>query len=340
MEGKEMRLSIIVPMYKVAAYVERCIRSLANQDISTEEYEIICVNDGSPDNCKEIVERLQQEIPNLILLNQENQGVSMARNNAIAIAKGKYLLPIDPDDYVVSNCLKNAVDQAVSKNLDVLNCAFEIFDTGHTSIWRTDYSLLIKRVDTGYKGYSAVRGPNVKDPDRSWAILYKSALLKKYQIGYPRDVPFLEDGLFLGKVFSVAKRVGYSDDDFYQRTTRPGSATNSELIYSKKSLNGFFLSIKEVSCFESRFKPNVCSNLLNRVRAKFIFLMLGPLSLKNDIDEFQKSVQLIKSNKFNSISYCGLDGIYKILAIVYNLNPLLLFMLYRPILFLKSKLEK
>ena len=65
--SKVLLLSIIVPMYNVAPYVARCLRSLANQDLSSEEYEIICVNDGSPDNCKEIVEKLQNEIPNIIL---------------------------------------------------------------------------------------------------------------------------------------------------------------------------------------------------------------------------------------------------------------------------------
>ena len=98
-----MLLSIIVPAYKVEGYIERCIRSLEDQDLSKEQYEIIITNDGSPDRCKEIVESLQDEFPNIILINQENQGVSMARNNAMAIAKGKYILPIDPDDYVVPN---------------------------------------------------------------------------------------------------------------------------------------------------------------------------------------------------------------------------------------------
>ena len=77
------RLSIIIPMYNVASYVERCIRSLENQDIPKEDYELICINDGSPDNCKEIIVRLQKEFSNIILIDQENQGVSRARNNGV-----------------------------------------------------------------------------------------------------------------------------------------------------------------------------------------------------------------------------------------------------------------
>ena len=73
-------LSVIIPIYKVEPYIERCLRSLLNQDLSKEDYEIICVNDGSPDNCREIVKRLQKEFENIILIDQENQGVSIARN--------------------------------------------------------------------------------------------------------------------------------------------------------------------------------------------------------------------------------------------------------------------
>ena len=104
-----------------------------------DEYEIIITNDGSPDRCREIVEGLQKEFSNIILINQENQGVSMARNNAIAIAKGEYILPIDPDDYVVPNVLETVYQNAVTRNLDVLYLAYEIFDKQGNSSWETNY---------------------------------------------------------------------------------------------------------------------------------------------------------------------------------------------------------
>uniref|UniRef100_UPI0030DB473E glycosyltransferase family 2 protein n=1 Tax=uncultured Imperialibacter sp. TaxID=1672639 RepID=UPI0030DB473E len=98
-----MKLSIIVPVYNVEEYLERCVRSLEDQDIPRSDYEIIVVNDGSPDNSKEVVERLQRELSNIILINQENQGVSMARNAGIDRASGEYLVVVDPDDYVAPN---------------------------------------------------------------------------------------------------------------------------------------------------------------------------------------------------------------------------------------------
>ena len=100
-----MRLSIVLPMYKVEAFVEKCVRSLLNQDIPREDYEIICVNDGSPDKSRELVLGLQKEAANVLLIDQENQGVSMARNRGMESARGKYLLFVDPDDAVVENTL-------------------------------------------------------------------------------------------------------------------------------------------------------------------------------------------------------------------------------------------
>ena len=64
--------------------------------------------------------------------------------------------------------------------------------------------------------YLQEKGFDVKDPDRSWAILYKKQLLDKYSINYPKNVPYLEDGLFLAKVFTVASKVGFDNQIFYQ----------------------------------------------------------------------------------------------------------------------------
>ena len=109
------KLSIIVPAYKVDAYIEKCISSLEDQDIPKEEYEIIVINDGSPDRCSEIVEGLQKEFSNIILINQENQGVSMARNNGIKIAQGEFIMPVDPDDYVIPNSFGLNIEQITTE---------------------------------------------------------------------------------------------------------------------------------------------------------------------------------------------------------------------------------
>ena len=323
------KLSIIIPAYKVDGYIEKCIRSLENQDMPTNEYEIIVTNDGSPDRCKEIVESLQNEFSNIILINQENQGVSIARNNAIAIAKGEYILPIDPDDFVVPNVLQSVYQNAISRNLDVLYLAFEIFDKKGKSIWETDFSSNDETVFNGVEGYFAPRGLTVRDPDRSWAMLYKREMLQEYAINYPKNVPYLEDGLFIGKVFTVANRVGFLSAKFYQRTTRMGSATNSRLFYSEKAIKGFILAALDIKTFALKSElVEKQKSLVNHLIAKFVILSL---SSSMELKFFRRYCSTLKKNKFygfGKLNSKGLPQPYKRYAQLYNFSPFFLWSYY------------
>jgi glycosyltransferase involved in cell wall biosynthesis len=324
-----MRLSIIVPAYKVANFIEKCIRSLEAQDIPKSEYEIIVTNDGSPDNCREIVENLQSEFSNLILINQENQGVSMARNNAIAIAKGKYILPIDPDDYVLPNTFGKILIKAESLNIDVLYLGFEIFNAENKSIWKSDYKPQGETIYNGIDGYFASRGYGVKDPDRSWGILFKKQLLDEFDITYPKDVPYLEDGLFLAKVFVVARSVAFDQEIFYQRTTRKGSATNSKLFYSEKAIQGFIHAIEDIKLFGERFEFQRAQKLLiNHVVAKFTILPLTSIIGQKNIGNYYKFIKRLKDNQFNKINTEGLRLGYSGMAARYNFSPMLFYVHY------------
>jgi glycosyltransferase involved in cell wall biosynthesis len=319
-----MRLSIIIPAYKVEDFIERCIRSLEQQDLPKSDYEIIVTNDGSPDDCQAIVERLQKEFSNIILINQENQGVSMARNNAIAIAKGKYILPIDPDDYVVPNTFRSVLAVAENDDLDILYLGFEIFDSAHKSVWQTNYVQHKNKTYSGVEGYFKSRGNAVRDPDRSWAILYKKAMLDKFAINYPKDVPYLEDGLFLAKVFSVAERVGFDSRMFYQRTTREGSATNSRLFLSEKSTQGFINAVQDVKVFRNRNDFNQeQQKLINHVVTKFVILSLSPSITTFDFKSYFKVIAILKDSGIQKLTTQGLRMSYLRHARVYNFSKIL-----------------
>ena len=116
-----IRLSIIVPFYNVEKYIEECIRSLYDQDIPQEEYEVICVDDCSPDGSKTIVERLQKEYSMLRLLaHTENKRQGGARNTGLREAKGKYVWFVDSDDTIIPNCFKEMLGKAEDEDLDFL----------------------------------------------------------------------------------------------------------------------------------------------------------------------------------------------------------------------------
>ncbi|MEQ8534337.1 MAG: glycosyltransferase family 2 protein [Imperialibacter sp.] len=314
-----MKLSIIVPVYNVEEYLERCVRSLEDQDLAKEEYEIIVVNDGSPDNSKQLIEKLQTEFSNIILIDQENQGVSMARNNAIERATGEYILPIDPDDYVLPNTLAHLYNKAHTLQVDVLFAGFEIFDVEGGFLWRTDYHERSENIWEGVSAYFASRGKNVKDPDRSVALLYKSRLLHSYQITYPKDVPFLEDGIFLGKVFIFARRVVFDNERFYQRTTRQGSATNSKLMFSEESIRGFILACKDIRRVteSSNLSPEQ-TGLVSHLIAKFVLLSLTPALLEYRLFQFFRVLKVLKAEGFSRLELPLEKNRYYKFARIYN----------------------
>jgi len=324
-----MRLSIIIPAYKVENYIEKCIRSLEEQNLPQSEYEIIVTNDGSPDLSREIVEKLQQEFSNIILINQENQGVSMARNAAIAMAKGNYLMPIDPDDYILPNTLGSALKKAEQQDLDVLYLGFEIFDANGNSIWQTDYSQQQSQIFKGVEGYFASRGNLVRDPDRSWAILYRKALLDSYQIRYPKAVPFLEDGCFLIKVFSVAQRVGFDNSKFHQRTTSIGSATVTGVYYSDKAINGFLNAALDIKQFgETQTLAPRQLGLINHGTVNFVLLSLFPLVSLDSLVRLFQTVKKIKSLGFLRLPISGVVFPYSQYASNFNISPYYFILMY------------
>ncbi len=111
------KVSIIIPVYNVEKYLEKCLISLINQTL--KEIEIICVNDGSTDNSRAILEQFQLKDKRIKILNQENLGVSQARNNGINIAQGEYIGFVDSDDYVDNDYFEKLYNSAKKFNAEV-----------------------------------------------------------------------------------------------------------------------------------------------------------------------------------------------------------------------------
>ena len=101
--------SIIIPVYKVEDCIRKSLESIFSQDIDESIYEVVIVNDGTPDNSMQIVEEFHQKHNNIIIINKENGGVSSARNVGIKAAQGKYIVFVDADDYLSDGSLEKIV---------------------------------------------------------------------------------------------------------------------------------------------------------------------------------------------------------------------------------------
>ena len=202
-------LSIIVPMYKSEKYLPKCLDSLIHQDIDPRDYEIILVNDGSPDGSLNIAEEYARRFTNIVVISKENGGASSARNAGIRKATGKYLYFVDPDDYVLENSLRDLLDTMEKENLDVLRFAFtEVNENGETvsSVkhpQRIDYS---SQVMDGYTFMAERLGAACY----VWTYLFRASIIQTNEILFDEGV-YYDDTPWLPRVLSKAARVDSVD---------------------------------------------------------------------------------------------------------------------------------
>lgn len=131
------KASIIVPCYKVEKYLPRCLDSLVNQTL--QDIEIICINDGSPDRCIDILNDYEKRYPEtIVVIDKKNEGVWRGRFDAIAIARGEYIGFVDSDDYVESDFAEKLYNAAKNNNADISVCGFRRIDVDTGKILNTE----------------------------------------------------------------------------------------------------------------------------------------------------------------------------------------------------------
>lgn len=311
-------------MYNVEPYVERCLRSLEDQDIPKNDYEIICINDGSPDDCRGVVLRLQGEFNNIVLIDQENQGVSRARNKGIDNSNGEYLLFIDPDDYVDSQSFGRILKKVYKQNAQISFLGFTFLNENRTirkQVLNENHS---SQIYPGIEAYFLARGDGSIDPDRMWAILIDIDLLKSNNLRFLPNVPFLEDGEFIARILCLADRCIFDVSSFYKRTTRPGSATNSLLFYSEKATSGFLKAARNLKSFQQEQNLNEEQRaFLNQPIAKFVLLAINSCLSWGKGKKLVETISTLYEAGFRRIDLDSCRPGYKLVGKTYNLSPFL-----------------
>ena len=218
-----IRLSFIVPFYNVEPYIEECIRSLYDQDIPQEEYEVICVDDCSPDGSRAIVERLQKEYPTLrLLVHEENKRQGGARNTGLREANGQYIWFVDSDDYIESNCLKKLLTVAEKNQLDVLKFYSQVAGRKKADIYNSTTPVmtgsdLIFDIDTGEELMDKC---NVV-----WRQLIKTDLIRRHKIYFAEHVQY-EDDDYTYMLYAYAQRAMIMPEASYVWREIPNSTTS------------------------------------------------------------------------------------------------------------------
>lgn len=236
-----MILSIIIPVFNVEKYVEKCIRSCENQDIPKEDYELIVVNDGSPDGSLAIVERLAKEYSNIKVISQENQGLSAARNTGLECARGEYVWFVDSDDWIEENCLKEMTGKLVDE-IDILQIQFKrAYEDGTIRIPTQKF------LDGIHSGKEATELGLLADP-ASLSIL-RFQFLKENDFKFFPGI-YHEDSELKSKMVYTAKKIVFHEPPVYYYLKRdsnsimavPKPKRSSDLLTVCRHLHDFQIS--------------------------------------------------------------------------------------------------
>lgn len=234
MDQEIIRFSVIMPLYNKAAYVEKAIRSVLEQ--TYPHYELIVVNDGSKDDSAIIAEELLKDIPNARLINQENAGVAVARNNGVAQAKGDYVCFLDADDWWDVSFLQE-MQQFIK-------------DYPEACIWGTNYWYVKKGkthvavpCETGYINYPKIYAETLVMPLTSISVCIKKDIFNELG-GFPKGIKLGEDFLLWSKIalnHKVAflnKAIAYYNNDIPAslRATRNLHAPEFHMLFKMQYL--------------------------------------------------------------------------------------------------------
>ena len=209
-----IRLSIIIPFYNVEQFIAQCLDSVYQQDLPETEYEVICVNDASPDGSREIVKDYQKKHKNLVLVEHEvNKKLGAARNTGRRAAKGTYIWNVDSDDKIAPNCLKSILEQCEQNDLDVL-----IFDNyrlqGEQLVANELHWDAEMKPCSGLEFWQQQGIRKQSKISQVWTQVYKRSYMDEYQIYSPEinmseDIPYAYASILLGR------RVMAIDEPYY-----------------------------------------------------------------------------------------------------------------------------
>lgn len=191
-----IKLSIIVPIYNVEKYIRTCIESIFNQGLSDDDFELILVNDGTPDNSMEIISDIIEGHNNIIIIEQENQGLSVARNNGIKKANGDYILFVDSDDLLFENNLFKLL--SITANYDADLVVADFIEMNNDMILKKNKIKSAEIKITEKTGETLFLEDLTPHDCHVWHTLYKHSFLLENNISfcpgiYYEDIPFTHE---------------------------------------------------------------------------------------------------------------------------------------------------
>lgn len=254
-------VSIVVPAYNSEKYIVKCLNSLHEQ--SYDSIEILIINDGSTDQTQTVVENFIESDRRFLLINQENAGVSSARNVGIKLSKGKYLIFVDSDDYVTPDYVETLVSLMKQGNNELACADYSKVENGITYnqskdtqkidvLSRKDAINLLHN-DHYFQGYL-------------WNKIFLKSIITQNQIFFDPEIKIWEDMLFCLKYLIYAEKIVHINKSVYFYVNRAGSAMNDKKIWNEytqlKALEDMWKLVQPYNGIFKEFVRNYYANTL------------------------------------------------------------------------------
>ena len=227
------KVSIIIPVYNAEKHLHKCLDSIINQ--TYKNIEIICINDGSTDNSLQILEEYAQKDRRIKIINQENKGVSVARNIGIKFTQTEYIMFVDSDDWIELETCELALNQIEKHQADI--CCFGVFEVSDNRIYSRDWEIR-------HLNQSENQDIDI-DTKKAFIVnsvgkLFKTKFIKENDILFPSNIKNGEDAIFnLICFYKDAKYTLLNKILYYYITDNEGSATNNLKYAIKNDIEGY-----------------------------------------------------------------------------------------------------
>ena len=243
-----MKLSVIVPVYKVEPFIHKCIDSILNQ--THQNLEVILVNDGSPDKCGTICDEYANKDSRIKVIHKENGGLSSARNAGLDIATGDYIAFVDSDDWIDAKMYQSLLYIAEEKDADIVECSYRFHRP-----WKTENQILETENTKEIKIFNNIQaleelyfGPQLfsNTAIMVWNKIYKFELIKDFRFleGFIH-----EDVEFTPRIIYAAKKVARYYDTFYNYNIHLGQNSTSGMKINPAKLKSAIIVRKRILHF-------------------------------------------------------------------------------------------
>lgn len=281
-----IKYSFIVPVYNTEKFLKKCLDSLVNQ--TYKDFEIIVVNDGSTDKSSNIISKYQKKYKNIIVIDKENEGLSMARNRGVQKSSGKYIIFVDSDDYV-SNKLLEEVDKKIDDS-DILRFQIATEDEEYTKI--NEYHEEGFESMCGYDAFKYLSSYHFVEP--AWCYVIRRDYYIENKFSFKKDV-YHEDFGLIPHVIYKARKVKSIDFIGYYYIQRNGSIMNNNDY--KKTVKKAFDMLEQYKTMRL-FAKNI--NRKNNLDDYFLSYISNSVIVKaRELKKDEKKVYINELKKLN-----------------------------------------